>query len=368
MISLTGTGLLVICGLLAAGLPVFAVVCWSRVRGPRAVRSLQRILMVAGSQLAAVLLVAVALNDYGAFYGTWSSLLRGSPGAVQVRHASATSGAGPAAGRVQQVPDASFSTPAQWPTRGRLESLTIRGANSALSEHAQLYLPPQYFQAGFAASRFPVIEVLAGFGGGAGPITATAPYPQALLSLLDGHRGVPSALVLLRPSAGLPRLDAYCTDVPAGPQAAMFYTVDVPAQLAAGYRLRSAGWGALGVGDGGYCAARFAMTAPQTFTAAVSVDGPTALPATDRGLWAGSSVLRAQSDLSWRLQHLPAPPVSLRVVSSSPAAAARAQAFVRSARPPMLVHQERGPAGTQQAAAAELAWLTGTLTAPVPAR
>jgi len=319
MISLTGTTVLLLCVVLAIGLPVLALGCWHRVRGSRAVRAIQRAGLLAGSQLAAVLLVAVALNDYGDFYGSWHSLLRGSPGSARIAAAPAANGhrTAPPAGRVHQQADASFSTRGQWPTRGRLESIAITGANSELVAHAWVYLPPQYFQASYAHASFPGIEVLSGYPGADGYLVHGLNFPTVLQHLIAAHRAQPSVLVMLRPSVTYPR-DTECTNVPAGPQAETFFASDLPAQIAHDYRVLPTGWGAIGGSTGGYCAVKFAMTHTRVFYAAVSIQGYFyALRDNTTGdLWGGSPVLRQLNDLEWRLRHLPAPPISVLLTTT----------------------------------------------------
>lgn len=75
MITLTGLPLLVLCVAFAVAVPSATIVGWERVRGPRPVRVAVRVTLLAGCQLGAVMLVAVAVNDVFGFFGTWSSLL-----------------------------------------------------------------------------------------------------------------------------------------------------------------------------------------------------------------------------------------------------------------------------------------------------
>src|SRR6478735_128153 len=137
--SLLGWPLLALLAVSAVGYPVLTLTLWPRVRGSRSLRAATRLAMVAGCQVTAVLLVAVAVNHYGYFYGSWSEL----PG----------------------LPDPGWSSRQQWATRGRVESVTIRGVRSGLTSHAFVYLPPQYFQAEFAHRALPVTQVLAGVPG-----------------------------------------------------------------------------------------------------------------------------------------------------------------------------------------------------------
>ena len=72
--SLLGWPLLALLGLSAVAYPVLTLLLWPRVRGSGPLRAATRLVMVAGCQVTAVLLVAVAVNDYGYFYGSWSEL------------------------------------------------------------------------------------------------------------------------------------------------------------------------------------------------------------------------------------------------------------------------------------------------------
>src|SRR6476646_9337934 len=72
--SLLGWPLLALLAVSAVAYPVLTLALWPRVRGPGPLRAATRLAMVAGCQVTAVLLVAVAVNHYGYFYGSWSEL------------------------------------------------------------------------------------------------------------------------------------------------------------------------------------------------------------------------------------------------------------------------------------------------------
>jgi S-formylglutathione hydrolase FrmB len=88
---------------------------------------------------------------------------------------------------------------------------------------------------------------------------------------------------------------------------------DVPTAIEGAFRVRSTGWGIAGESTGGYCAVKIAMVHSDVFTAAVALSGyyRTVRDVTTGDLWGGSSVLRQLNDPLWRLDHLPAPPISL---------------------------------------------------------
>ena len=354
--SLLGAPLLVLLGVLAVGSPVLAAVLWSRWRGPRAVRAVQRAASLLLCQVTAVLLVAAALNDYGYFYSSWSDLVGGSSTAGRVVadavHPVGRAGnqVAPAAVRVVSTMAAGqgvriapgWTTQAQWPTRGRLESVVLSGPRSQLSEPAMIYLPPQYFQPAFAHRAFPAAEVLTGYPGYEQSLVTRLDYPGALLKQLAAGRAGPMVLVMLRPTVAPPR-DTECTDVPAGPQALTFFTADVPEAVRHLARVRPLGWGAIGDSTGGYCAVKMALTHSEVFTSAVALSGyfTTLQDGTTGDLWGGSSVVRELNDLQWRITHLPPPPVSLLLTISREEPGITGyrgtRAFLGAARPPTRV-------------------------------
>jgi enterochelin esterase-like enzyme len=322
---LLGWPLLVTLGLATVVCTGLTLLLWSRVRGPAPARAGQRVGLVVVGQLTAVLLVAAALNDYGYFYGSWSELFGPSvSGGTAIVHAAAAHVARHHDGlpRERTVVASlagvdSWSAPSQWATRGRVEGVTLAGPHSGLSEPAAVYLPPQYYQKAYAGKTFPAVEVLTGFPGAAGALVTRMQYPDVLLSQIDSHRAKPMVLVMLRPTVAPPR-DTECTDVPAGPQALTFLAADVPEVVAASYRVSPRGWGAVGASTGGYCAAKLAMVHSETFSAAATLSGyfRTLQDRTTGDLWGGSEVVRDLNDLEWRIQHLPAPPVSLLVTTA----------------------------------------------------
>lgn len=386
--SLLGTPLLIALIVLAIVTPIATGLAWSRVRGSVFLRTGQRYAMVAVCQLVAVALIAVALNDYGDFYSSWSNLMHAQAKGTTVSSVPERGGGtsyapntGPSAnevrGSITLLGDAPFANPSQWSTRGRLESVTMHGPASALSEHAFVYLPPQYFQPAYAHSRFPAVEVMSGYPGAEGDMVTGMNYPGVLLALITQRRARPTVLVMLLPDVTYPR-DTECTNVPAGPQAETFYDVDLPGLMSTQYRVLPLGWGAIGGSTGGYCAVKVAMMRPTTFVAAVAIQGYfTALKdGTTGDLWGGSATVRETNDLEWRLQHLPAPPISVLLVSSrtqtGPNGYRDTERFAGLVTAPMSARTILRPTGEHNIATwriglpDELAWLIAALPAPTP--
>ena len=318
--DLLGKPLVVLLSILTVSLPATTYFCWLRVKGPRLTRVGTRVLLIVGCQLAAVMLVAAVVNDYGNFYASWSEVAGssvGTPGASQPQPDGVRTAPRSDQSAVQVLPETGWSSPSQWSTRGRVVAVRIQGARSALSGTATVWLPPQYFQPAQAHRRFPAVEVFSGYPGSEQGLLTTMKYPQHLLDEMSAHRAGPMVLVMQRPAVTFPR-DTECTDVPDGPQALTYFAQDVPAAISRSFRVRSTGWGAMGYSTGGYCAAKIAMLHSDVIPAAVALSGYFHA-VSDRStgdLWGGSPVLRQLNDLEWRMAHLPAPPVSLFVAGS----------------------------------------------------
>lgn len=377
---LTGWPLLGLLLALCVALPALALFGWSRFR-PR----LLAIILCAGllglSEVSAMALIAAAVNRSGGYYTTWSQVL-GSfdtpPGISHVRARPGIAAGGPTANAGASLTahaDPRFSTAAQWPTRGRLESLRLVGANSGLTSRALLYLPPAYFQAKDRHVNFPAAEVFTGYPGLLSSLVHGMNYPGVLGSEMAGGRAKPMVLLMIRPSVTYPR-DTECTDVPAGPQALTFFAQDVTSAVDQHYRVQPDRWGAIGDSTGGYCSAKLAMNYPGTFRAAVSLSGyyHALRDHTTGDLWGGSAVIRDQNDLRWRLQHQSAPAVSLLVTISrdekGPLGVRDTQRFIQVAKPPLRLdtiitaHGAHNFHSWKVLLPQSLDWLSARLSAP----
>jgi enterochelin esterase-like enzyme len=322
---LLGWPLLVVLSVLALLSVAAVMLLWTRVPGGSLARASQRVALVVAAQVTAILLVAAAVNDYGYFYGSWTELLGGAGTAPPAVTGAGVQAGGPADHRPMQprvrfgedIAHASalasgWSTPTQWPVRGRLQAVELTGTRSALSEPVLVYLPPQYFQRPYARARFPAAEVMTGYPGTTANLVNRLAYPDVLRQLVATHQARPMVLVLLRPTVAPPR-DTECTDVPGGPLAMTYLAEDVPTTVDRLFRVRPLGWGVVGDSTGGYCAVKMALTHSDVFSAAVSLSGyyHTLADHTTGSLWGGSMVMRHLNDPEWLLAHEPPPPVSL---------------------------------------------------------
>ncbi|MEV7182269.1 alpha/beta hydrolase-fold protein [Kitasatospora sp. NPDC093679] len=309
------------------------------------------------ARLGTVLLTQIMLlstlgllaNDYFAFYSSWADLLGHNRDSVVIHYSHpGTGGPGMPGAGIQHLGNDSVTAqgafsrdPAQV---GRLERVRIPGAASGLSSDGYVYLPPQYYQPQFRATRFPAIIAMTGFPGEAKNLVTKLRYPATELGLLKEAAMKPTVLVLMRPSPTMPR-DSECENIPGGPQTQTYFADDVPQDLRTTYRI-AAGKGSLGIiGDstGGYCALKLGMEHPTVFSAAVSLSGyfTAAHDPTTGDLFAGSQQRRDRADLTWRLTHLPPPALAVLLADSKQDGKTYtdSQAFAAAAHPPMTVDQ-----------------------------
>ena len=312
---------------------VLAVVCfvatvwlWPRLSGRNWRAALGRIGALLASQLLTLLAIALAANNWGAFYSSWSDLLGTDQGGGPVAISGSTvlpSGTASSAHSSVQV-QSSKPVDLQLPkvkdqNGGTLEQVSIHGARTGMTEPGFVYLPPQYSQTAYARTAFPVIVVFTGYPGNATNLVTRMKYPTVAAQAIEEKQMRPTILVMMRPSVEMPR-DTECQDVPNGPQAETFFTKDLHQAVASHYRVesRSAAWGLIGDSTGGYCALKIAMRHPEAYRVATSLSGyyKSAVDDTTGDLFGGSRHLENENNLMWRLKHLTHPPVSLLVSSS----------------------------------------------------
>ena len=85
--ELTSTTLLVVVAVLAAAVPILAVILWRRsvrLRRASAGRTMARWLLLVAGQLLAVALTFLVVNNQYAFYTSWSDLFGASTSSARV--------------------------------------------------------------------------------------------------------------------------------------------------------------------------------------------------------------------------------------------------------------------------------------------
>ncbi|WP_431042972.1 alpha/beta hydrolase [Streptomyces sp. P1-3] len=277
---------------------------------------LGRIGILAVTQIAVFAAVAMFANRTFGFYGSWGDLFgtEDTPGVVVDHDA-------PKSKRVQVQGTQKVNVPGdQSPTSaGRIDEVTIHGAKSGIASKAYVYMPPEYFQEGNEKRKFPAALVLTGYPGTTEALMYGLKYPKTAHQLVKDGKMQPMVLVMMRPTVVPPR-DTECMDVPGGPQTETYFTQDVTQAVTAHYRVgdKAENWGVMGNSTGGYCALKMPMRYPKSFSVGVGLSPAYEAPkdATTGDLFGGSAQVRRENNLMWRLDHKPAPPVSLLVTSS----------------------------------------------------
>ncbi|MGI5323135.1 alpha/beta hydrolase [Actinomadura nitritigenes] len=354
--GLTSSGLLAALSLLTAACLAGTVWLWPRAAsgGVRAVAG--RAALLAGCQAAVLLTLLASVNAYYLFYGSWRDLLSAAGGrSTQAQHPPpAGTGAAAASQAVRKVradldPGGKGGHVAA--RDGQVEHLDVRGIRTGISAEAYVYLPPQYFQPAYAARRFPVVLLIAGYPAADRMVWIDKGHiPEDAAKALAAGRIQPMIYVMMRPTVE-EGWDTECADVPGGPQVETFFAQDVPEAVAGAYRTARArtGWGLAGYSTGGFCAAKLLLLHSDRFSAAASMAGhfDALLDRTTRELYGGSKQIRRSSDLVRRLRNLPQPPVSVLVASADVGERTypSAQRFMRAARPPLVVDKLLLPTG-----------------------
>ena len=346
MLPLLSTRLLVVLAGTSVLVVVVSALLGDRVPGGRPLRTGLRVISLLLAQVMAVGTCAVAVNDYGFFYGSWSELLGHQDRVAAVSRTdhvrTVPDGRGVVGGGGRVLGRAPFEAGSVPARDGKTVTVRLPGRRSGLAEIGFVHLPPEYFQPGWEHTQFPAVEVLTGYPGQATDLLKTLDVPAALRQDQRAGTAGPMVLVMLRSSPAFPR-DTECVDVPRGPQAFTYYSQDVPADVASLFRVRPVGWGAMGDSTGGYCASKLAVTNSYVFPAAVALSGYAAPPQdlTTGDLFGGSASLRAQSDLVHLLRTGHSPAASLLLTTTrterGPSGLDAVRTLQRAARPPLQV-------------------------------
>ncbi|QLH22632.1 esterase family protein [Streptomyces sp. Rer75] len=288
---------------------------WPRLAGRGVTAVVGRIGMLLATQVAVFAAFGLFANQTFGFYGSWADLF-GAEDEMGVVVDHDTPGTRVKVTETRKLKVSGGSSPE---TGGRIDKVTFRGPVSRIASPAYVYLPPEYFQPRYAERRFPAALVLTGYPGTTEALINGLKYPQKSQKLVKEGRMQPTILVMMRPTVAPPR-DTECMDVPGGPQTETFFTKDVPKAVSEHYRAgtQARNWGVIGNSTGGYCALKMAMRHPDAFSTAVGLSPYYKAPIdpTTGDLFDGSKQLERENNLMWRLDHKPAPPVSLLVSSS----------------------------------------------------
>ncbi|MEP7025874.1 MAG: alpha/beta hydrolase-fold protein [Actinomycetota bacterium] len=231
-------------------LAAFAAAIW---RALAARRMAFRLLAAGLAFLPAMLFGVAAVNKYYDYYQTWGAAFgdltnQGAPLQVAV----APGGSRISLARLL----GSHVDTALAEQDGFTFRLTVPGPVSHISRAVWVYLPPQYFQSGYARYHFPVMELIHGFPG----------VPQDWISIVgitaalreEIALGQAKPVVVVMPDAnGARGVSLQCLNQLHGPQDATYLARDLPRAITKALRVQPPGraWGIAGYSEGGFCAA-----------------------------------------------------------------------------------------------------------------
>ncbi|WP_026415814.1 alpha/beta hydrolase [Actinomadura oligospora] len=390
--------------LLAAVLGVGTLWLWPRLAGGGLKRLGARTLLLGVSQVALTLAITLLVNRWFVFYNTWDDLFGPVRANAKVQTVQPSRGKESTLTKLVKRTTTTLgprhpNRPADPKVDGRVDRLQITGATTGLTTEAYAYLPAQYFQPQNKGKRLPVVLAISGGSGPSDDKLAwikQARLPDEAAKLTAANKIQPVIYVMLRSVKGLTQASAppaggTGAEPPDGPtgrpvgtgengvkppasagthpasclnlpgkgtgQALDFYAQDVPLALSDLYHLPNdhKGWGVLGFGTSGQCAARLAMTGSSRFGAAATINAdfdlsaetPSPLAADETpgrprpgDPFGGSVAFRQQQDLFWRLEHMPPPPISMLVwVGSDGRRVQQSARFASLAKAPMQVEK-----------------------------
>lgn len=209
------------------------------------------------SVVVLAMLTGVAeVNDHYGYYTSWALLFNDMAGTAQPLTA--------ANGTVRVGHDHVRA--------GTVEQVVFPGALSAISRTGLIYLPPQYREARFSHTRFPVVELLHGSPGKPANWVGTLKLATIADELISRHLMGPLVLVMPSINAGHQYQD--CVNG-RGVADDTYLSTDVPNDVRADFRVSGvpAEWGVAGFSSGGYCAANLSLRHRARYGAAGILDG-----------------------------------------------------------------------------------------------
>ncbi|MFJ4951605.1 alpha/beta hydrolase [Streptomyces sp. NPDC088760] len=273
--SLTGTPFLYLTVVLSVVALILPLVLWSRMRGPKPLRAVARVLMLLFAQGTAVTLVFVLVNNQNNLYDNWADLL-GTGNHVQQATDLGRDGTGGIA--VKRLPKVRQTfTAADGPgmrAAGGVRVTQLRGRVSGVNAEVYVWLPPQYDEPAYRHTTFPVVELLPGYPGSAKAWFGSMKAHEQLLPLMRSGRVAPFILVAPRTNL-LAGVDTGCANIPGQVNADTWLSIDVPKMVMDNFRAQPApqGWAVAGYSAGAHCAVKLAVAHPDRYRAAVSMSG-----------------------------------------------------------------------------------------------
>ncbi|MCX5051204.1 esterase family protein [Streptomyces sp. NBC_00474] len=336
--SLTGTPFLYTLIVLFAIALILPLVLWSRIHGPKALRTAGRMLMLLFAQGTAVALVFVLVNNANSLYDNWADLLGTGNHVQQAANLGADGTGGIALKRLPKVKQ-DFA-PATGPGMNGVRETQLKGRVSGVNAEVYVWLPPQYDQPAYRHHKFPVVELLPGYPGSAKAWFGSMKATRQLAPLMQSGQVAPFILVAPRTNL-LAGVDTGCANIPDQVNADSWLSIDVPKMVMDNFRVQPAprGWAVAGYSAGAHCAVKLAVAHPDRYMAAISMSGYNDPIGERNSLAAQNPTVRAENNPYLLLKKSPTPPRIALYVSGQPRDGYEAAvALEQSAKAPTTVH------------------------------
>lgn len=160
--------------------------------------------------------------------------------------------------------------------KGTVVHMKVMGRRTRVTRDVTVYLPPQYFDAGYKNLRFPAIEWIPNYPSGPEVVTDGYRLPEQLDTAIAKHV-LPPVVVIMPDPTGVPKIghDTECVDEVNGTANDTYLTADLRewALEKLGVAADRKAWTFAGWSSGGYCAMNLVTRHPQWYGQAVSVSG-----------------------------------------------------------------------------------------------
>ncbi|MDH6128429.1 alpha/beta hydrolase-fold protein [Kitasatospora sp. GP82] len=274
--QLTGKPFLILTIILVPIAMAAALLLWGKVRGPKPLQFLSRLIMILFCQITAVLLVFVLVNNANLLYGNWDDLLgTGSHIRSVPVVAKEDPNAGPGNDAKNKPKVLQKFTPVDDPKVPKdVQTTDLKGQLSGVDGEVVVWLPPQYNDPAYKDKKFPVVELLPGFPGSSSTWFGTLKVSEKLKPLMQNGQVTPFILVSPRTQL-LGRIDTGCADVPGKVNADTWISRDVPQMITDNFRVDESPerWAIAGYSAGAHCATRLSVEHPNRYRAGVSLSG-----------------------------------------------------------------------------------------------
>ncbi|WP_416481422.1 alpha/beta hydrolase [Streptomyces sp. CL12] len=339
--SLTGTPFLYTTVVLAVIALILPLLLWSKMRGPKHLRTVARVLMLLFAQGTAVTLVFVLVNNQNNLYDNWADLFGTGSHVEQAADLGRDGTGGIAVKRLPKVKQTfAQATGPGMHSAGGVRVTQLKGRVSGVDAEVYVWLPPQYNDPAYRHKKFPVVEVLPGYPGSARAWFGSMKAHEQLLPLMKSGQVAPFIMVAPRTNL-LAGVDTGCANIPGQVNADTWLSIDVPKMVMDNFRAQPApqGWAIAGYSAGAQCAVKLAVAHPDRYKAAVSMSGYNDPIGERNSLAAQNPTLRAENNPYLLLKKATVPPpIALYLSGESGDGYEAGMALQSVAKAPTTVH------------------------------